>query len=136
LISSSPRSPTGQVGRLFARSIILGTDDEGAGAAKVTLRLSLGLRVGRGSSFVGPFVCAVIMASNFRIAAEMSLQISVFSRAASACVKPGADVAVGTCRIGVGGRALSAAISSLSVLLSACSPSMISTCFSNFLATS
>jgi hypothetical protein len=54
LTSSSPRRPTGPAGRFFARSIILGSDEEGAGAAKDTLRPSLGLRVGRGSSFAGP----------------------------------------------------------------------------------
>jgi hypothetical protein len=56
LTSSSPSRPTGLVGSLFARLIILGSDEEGAGAAKETLRPSLGFRVGRGSSFAGPGV--------------------------------------------------------------------------------
>ncbi len=72
LTSSSPRIPPGLAGRFLARSIILGTDDEGVGAAKETLRPSRGLRVGRGRSFAGPFVCAVIMALNLRISAEIS----------------------------------------------------------------
>ena len=54
MTSSSPSNPTVQAGRLFARSMILGADVDGAGAAKETLRPSLGLRVGRGSSFAGP----------------------------------------------------------------------------------
>ena len=54
MTSSSPSKPTVLAGRLFARSMILGADVDGAGAAKETLRPSLGLRVGRGSSFAGP----------------------------------------------------------------------------------
>ena len=71
LTSSSSRNPPGLQGKFLVRSIILGPDDEGAGAAKETLSPVLGLRVGRGRSFAGPFVCAVIMASNLRISADI-----------------------------------------------------------------
>ena len=54
LTSISPRRPTVVAGRLCARLIIFGSDEEGTGVANETLRPALGLRVRRGSSFAGP----------------------------------------------------------------------------------
>jgi hypothetical protein len=71
LTSSASSNPPVLLEKFFVRSIILGPDEEGAGAAKETLSPVLGLRVGRGRSFAGPFVCAVIMASNLRISADI-----------------------------------------------------------------
>jgi hypothetical protein len=54
LTSISPRRPTFVMGRLCARLIIFGSDEEGTGVANETLRPAFDLRIGRGSSFAGP----------------------------------------------------------------------------------
>ena len=70
------------------------------------------------------------MASNFRISAEISLYISALSKAASVWVKPDSAKVAGAWWVGAAVLALSAARSAFSEVLSACSPSMASFCYS------
>ena len=71
---SSMKPPT-VAGRFLAMSMMFGADVDGAGVANVTLPVTLaasrGLRVGRGSSLVGPYSCADIIASNLRMSDAM-----------------------------------------------------------------
>ena len=87
-IPSSPNKPFCSPGRFAARSIMFGDDVVGVGAAKVSLQVSRGFRVGRRSSFVGSFACAFIIASNLQISEAMSFFISSLRTAPSACVNP------------------------------------------------
>ena len=88
------------MGKFLASSMIFGPDVEGAGVANVTFLEVLGLRVGRGSSLVGPCAWAVIIASNLHISDAMFPCNSAFSAAASACVKPYVVVPFGASRAG------------------------------------
>lgn len=76
-LSTTPSSmkPPTVAERFLVMLMMFGADVDGAGVANVTLPVILavprGLRVGRGSSLVGPYSCAEIIASNLRMSDAM-----------------------------------------------------------------